>query len=99
LTTNELIGKTHSYDKDGTYSVVVTAHFAVSGSEKTSTTEACTKEVVFTTAPATPTTPEVKGDNTALPDSGPEHVIGLFGIAAVLGTFGHRLVLRRRASS
>ncbi len=99
LTTNELVGKTHTYDKDGTYSVVVTARFTVSGSEKTSTSEACTKAVVFTSSPVAPTTPEVKGENAALPDSGPEHVIGLFGIAVVFGTLGHRIILRRRTSS
>lgn len=85
LTTNQAVGQTHQYAKNGTYTVTATAHFVANDKDVTST-GACTQRVTF----GTPTTP------TQLPNTGAGDVIGLFGAITVAGAAAHRVFLSRR---
>lgn len=98
LTTDAPVGKTHKFAKDGIYAVSATAHFTVNGKDVTAPFEKCTKTITFaaaTTPPAT-ATPQTPGE--AIPNTGAGSVIGLFGVATVLGVLAHRVFLARRLS-
>lgn len=87
----------HQYTADGTYSVSVRLLFDVKGADKYAADNAnCVKTVTFTspTEPGTtePTPPQV------LPNTGAGSVIGIFGVASVLGALGYRLFLGRKFS-
>ncbi|MEO6513892.1 MAG: hypothetical protein ABIR37_04375 [Candidatus Saccharimonadales bacterium] len=95
LTTTAAVDKTHKFEKDGTYTVVATAHFTVDGKDVTSAGANCSKSVTFTTTPTTtttttPTTPEV------LANTGPGEVFGMFAAVTAAGAIAHRLFLARR---
>lgn len=96
LTTDKAVGKTHTYKKDGAYTVVATAHFTVDGKDKAAPVGPCTKVVTFT-APA-PTAPAAPTSKEPLPDTGAGSVMGLFAATAILGAIVHRLFLVRRLS-
>jgi uncharacterized repeat protein (TIGR01451 family) len=95
LTTNAAVGKTHTFAKDGTYTVVATAHFTADGKDVTAAGANCSKSVTFTSTPVTPpttppTTPEV------LANTGPGEVFGMFAAVTAAGAIAHRLFLARR---
>jgi len=90
-----LIGQAHQYAADGTYKITATAHFAVSSSDKTATSQACTQSVTFASTPTIPpttppTTPPV------LPNTGAGNVIGIFAGVVAASTIGYRLFLSRK---
>lgn len=90
LTTNNVTGQTHQYAKDGTYTVSL-SNFKISG-KTVAISGNCAQTVTFTTPTVPPTTPPV------LPNTGAGDVIGLFGVASVLGALGYRVFLSRRLS-
>jgi hypothetical protein len=104
LTTSSVIGQTHQYAKDGTYTVAATAHFTVNGKDVTSTGPQCAKQVTFSsTTPPTvtpPTTPPATppATPTALVNTGPGSVMGLFAATTAIGAVAHRWMLGRRLS-
>jgi len=100
LTDANIIGKTHQYDKDGTFTITATAHFTVNGQDQTASGPACQKQVTFssTTPPKVtppPTTPPAAGP-TQLVNTGPGEVASLFGLTTVLGAVAHRWNTARR---
>jgi uncharacterized repeat protein (TIGR01451 family) len=99
LTTDKVTGKTHTYTKDGTYTVSATAHFTVDGKDKTSATEACKQQVIFAPAGTTPTAPQVEGENSSMPSTGPGDVIALFLAACFMGAGAYYAVVSRRLTS
>lgn len=97
LNTNAAVGKTHTFAKEGTYTVTATAHFNVDNKDVTASGANCSKSVTFTSTPTTtpptttpPTTPET------LVNTGPGEVAGLFAAVAAAGAIAHRLFLARR---
>lgn len=86
LTTNTVVGQKHTFAKDGTYNVSVTARFTVNGQVVTANGVNCAKSVVFTTP----------GAPTSLPKTGAGDVIGLFGAATAAGALVHRVRASRR---
>jgi uncharacterized repeat protein (TIGR01451 family) len=89
LTTDKAVGQTHTYAKDGKYTLTATAHFTANGKDVTDT-GSCTQTVSFTTPTVPPTTPPKQLVNTGAGD-----VIGLFGLVAVAGAVMHRAFSRR----
>ncbi len=49
-----VVGQTHQYSKDGTYTVTATAHFTVNGADVTAGGPNCVKQITITTTPDTP---------------------------------------------
>lgn len=103
LTTKNVVGQAHQYAADGTYTVTATAHFTVNGQgDVTASGPQCQKQVTFTTntppkvtPPATPATPAAP---TALVNTGPGSVMGLFAVTTAIGAVAHRWMLGRRLS-
>src|SRR5665213_1398500 len=103
LTTNQVVGQTHQYSKDGTYLVTAIAHFDVNGEDMTAGGPQCQKQVTFssntppkvTPPPSTPVTPAAP---TSLVNTGPGSVAGLFAAATAIGMLGYRKMLSRRLS-
>lgn len=56
-TATNLVGQTHKYAADGTYTIKTTAHFTVDGQDVTATSESCQKQVKFTSTPPPPEKP------------------------------------------
>jgi hypothetical protein len=103
LTTANVVGQSHQYGADGTYTVAATAHFTVNGEDVTAGGPQCSKQITFkgntppvitppSTPPATPAAP------TALVNTGPGSVIAIFAVATAAGTFLYRRMLTRRLS-
>jgi hypothetical protein len=73
LTTANPVGQTHTYTKDGTYTIQATAHFNVNGQDVTSGGVACSKVVTFktketpTVTPPTTTTKQQEQQQQAAP--------------------------------
>jgi uncharacterized repeat protein (TIGR01451 family) len=100
---NPVVGKTHQYSKDGTYTIVGTAHFDVNGSDKTATSAACEQQVTFkggTTTVTPPTQPSTPGAPapTELVNTGAGNVAGLFAAVTAASAVAYRLVISRRLS-
>jgi uncharacterized repeat protein (TIGR01451 family) len=89
LTTDKAVGQTHTYAKDGKYTLTATAHFTANGKDVTDI-GSCTQTVSFNTPTVPPTTPPKQLVNTGAGD-----VIGLFGLVAVAGAVMHRAFSRR----
>lgn len=54
VTTANVIGQTHTYANDGTYTANVTAHFSVNGVDVAASGTNCQQPVTFTSPPCTP---------------------------------------------
>jgi hypothetical protein len=96
LTTANVVGQTHKYDKDGTYTVTATARFTVNGQDVTASSPGCVKQVTFkedqppkVTPPTTPAAP------TKLVNTGAGETLGLFAIVTAVGAFLYRRMLTR----
>jgi uncharacterized repeat protein (TIGR01451 family) len=89
LTTNTPVGKSHTFAKDGTFTVNATAHFDVAGTDKAAPVGVCSKSVAFTAPGVTPTT-------TELVNTGPGQVVGMFAAFTAIGAIAHRSFLARR---
>ncbi|HEX4774296.1 MAG TPA: hypothetical protein VH234_02160 [Candidatus Saccharimonadales bacterium] len=103
LTTANVVGQTHQYTKDGTYTVAATAHFTVNGQDVTASGPSCEKVVTFSsTTPPTVTppasTPPTQTPPTTLVNTGPGSVAAIFAAATVAGTVAYRRLLARRLS-
>jgi uncharacterized repeat protein (TIGR01451 family) len=97
LTTNTVVGKTHQYAKDGTYTISAVAHFTVNGADVTAAGANCSQTVTYTT-PVTPVTPTTPTTPATLVNTGAGSVLGIFAAAMVVGTVAHRLFTSRRLS-
>ncbi len=103
VTSASPVGQTHQYSANGTYTVTATAHFNVNGQDKTAGGLACAQNVTFTstgppvvTPPTTTTTTPPAATPTALVNTGPGSIVGLFAATAVGGTAFYRRLLARR---
>lgn len=109
LTTNTVVGQAHQYAADGTYTVTATAHFTVNGQDMSAGGIQCQKQVTFsstmppkvTPPPSTPpsippATPAAAP--TALVNTGPGSVVGLFAATTAIGAVAYRWMLSRRLS-
>jgi hypothetical protein len=96
-TAANIVGLTHQYAANGTYTISATAHFDVNGQDVTATGPNCAKQVTFNNnqPPVVPasTTP------TQLVNTGPGEVAGLFAAVTGAGALAHRWMLRRRLGS
>lgn len=79
----------HTYAKDGNFTIDATLTFDVGETTKTAS---CSHPVSFSTKTPPVTPPKV----TVLPDTGPGSAIGLFAGASALAGVGHYVVSRRR---
>lgn len=94
--TSQVIGQTHKFAKDGTYTVGVTVNFTLQNGQKVAATGPnCQKTVVFT--PGQP--PKVTTPPSQLTNTGPGSVAALFAAVSVIGALAHRLFLVRRVNS
>lgn len=112
LTDSNVVGKSHQYSKDGTYTITATAHFTVNGEDKSATSAACAKQVTFKSnqpphvtpppntpsTPSTPTSPSSPATPTALVNTGAGSIAGLFAASSIIGTLAYRYMLSRRLS-
>jgi hypothetical protein len=105
-TTANVIGQTHEYAANGSYTVSATAHFNVNGQDETAGGVNCEKVVTFSsttpptvTPPATTTpTPVSPTTPTTLVNTGAGSVIGIFAAASAAGAVAYRWILGRRLS-
>jgi hypothetical protein len=103
-TSTNLVGQTHQYAKDGTYTIQATAHFTVNGEDVTAAGVNCSKQVTFSTTkppvvvpPTTPpTTPTPPATPTTLVNTGAGSVMGMFAAATIAGATMYRRILTRR---
>lgn len=79
----------HTYGKDGNYTINATLTFDVGGTNKTAS---CSKQVSFSSNPTPPTTPPTPGK---LPNTGAGSVAGLFAGVSVLAGAAHYMWGRR----
>lgn len=81
---------THTYAKDGTYTIVsrVQVKFA-DGHTEWLTAVACTKQVTFKNN--VPVTPPVTPPATVLPNTGAGDILGIFAATTIAGAFVHRM--------
>ena len=91
MTTNNVVGQTHTFAADGTYNIVATATFVVNGVDKTATSETCQQTVSYSTTPVIP----AKTTPTTLPSTGPADIIGIFAAVTVAGAVAHRYFFGR----
>lgn len=93
LLTNNLVGKTNQYAKDGTYQIRATAFFTVDGKEVSATSADCAKTVTFAPGekPEEPETP------SELPNTGAGDVLALFAAVTAAGAIAHRFILGRNS--
>ncbi len=108
---NSVIGQTHQYANNGTYMVSILVDFAVPGQNDVTsggTGTSCAEQVTFnggtppvitppTSTTTTSSTPPPAAP-TALVNTGPGSVAGLFAGTAAIGTLGYRRMLSRRLS-
>lgn len=87
LTTDQAVGKTHSYNKDGSFTVSAVARFSTNDGTKTATSQSCAQTVSFTT----PTKP------TKLPETGASNIFAVFAIASLAGAVAHWFYKRKIA--
>lgn len=100
LTSANLVGQSHQYAADGTYTVAATAHFTVNGQDVTAGGPQCEKQITFkgnTPPTVTPPTPSQPAP-TALVNTGPGSTIAIFAAATAAGTLLYRRILARRLS-
>lgn len=102
LTDTNIIGKTHQYAKDGTYTISATANFTLNGQTVSASGPNCVKQVTFkgevppeVTPPPTTPPPTGKGPTT-LVNTGPGQVAAIFAIVSAAGTVAYRWILTRR---
>lgn len=86
--------ETHTYAKDGTYTIVTKVQVQYpNGSTEWKTATACTKQVTFQNGtPVPPVTPP-----SVIPNTGAGNVIAAFVASSIIGMLGYRAYLGRRA--
>ncbi|HWB39387.1 MAG TPA: hypothetical protein VG604_04105 [Candidatus Saccharimonadales bacterium] len=98
------IGLTHTYAKDGTYTVTATPSFTVNGQTVTPpVSDKCTQVVTFSTKPPKVTpppthhhTPPTLTPPAQLVNTGAGSVVGLFAAASIVGSLIYRRILRSK---
>ncbi|MEK7059727.1 MAG: hypothetical protein AAB971_03155 [Patescibacteria group bacterium] len=97
LTTNNVVGQTHQYSADGTYTITATAHFTVDGKDVTASGPNCAKSVTFTSNTPPKVTPP-SPTPTQLVNTGAGSVASIFAAVTAAGAVAYRIVLTRRLS-
>ena len=100
-TASNVVGQSHTYTSDGTYTITATANFNINGQNQTATSAACEQQVSFTsTTPPTVTPPTVTppAAPTQLVNTGPGSTIGIFAAVVAISTVAYRFVIGRRLS-
>ncbi len=103
MTSDNIVGQTHQYAKDGTYTITATAHFTVDGKDVTATGPNCAQNVTFkneqppvvTPPPATPAPGKPVGP-TQLVNTGAGSNFALFALVTSVATLAYRRMLARR---
>lgn len=104
VTTSSVVGQSHTYAADGTYTVSAVAHFTINGTgDYTAGGPACQQSVTFKNGKppvvppkvVPPTTPGTTTPTT-LVNTGPGSIAALFVIATAAGTLAYRRILSRR---
>jgi hypothetical protein len=88
------VDQTHQYGANGTYIITATAQFMVNGQTVSATSAACKKVVKFeNNQPVTPpaTVTGTTPTPTALPNTGPGDLLGLFAATTVAGSAAYQL--------
>ena len=94
-TTSDVVGQTHSYSKDGSYTVKAVAYFTLSnGSVVSDESTACSKTVKFANEQPPVVTPPVTTP-PVLPNTGAGSIAAIFGSVTALATLGYGIVSRR----
>ncbi|MEK7599713.1 MAG: hypothetical protein AAB462_01620 [Patescibacteria group bacterium] len=97
LTTNNVVGQSHQYKADGTYTITTTAYFTVDGKVVSAGGPQCAKQVTFTSGkPPVVTPPTTPGTPTTLVNTGAGSVAAIFAAATAAGAVAYRTVLARR---
>lgn len=104
VTAANLVGQTHQYGADGTYTITAVAHFTVNGEEVTAGGPACQTSVKFSPnkppvvpPPVTPpTVPPATTTPGKLVNTGPGSVLGIFALVSAVGAYLHRRFISRR---
>lgn len=94
LTTNNVVGQKHTFNKDGKYVITATAYFTVNNEVKSATSQSCTKTITFTSKEQ----PKILSSSTVLPKTGASEIAIAAAVvfATVLGTLGHAVISNRR---
>jgi len=92
LPANTVIGQTHSFATDQTFTISVAVTFTQNGHDVVATGANCEKPVSFTTAP--PVTPAAAP--TVLVNTGAGSVVGLFAATSAVGAIAYRWFIGRR---
>jgi uncharacterized repeat protein (TIGR01451 family) len=81
LTTDQAVGKTHSYAKNGSYTISAVAHFSTNSGSETATSQNCNQTVNFVATP--PSKP------TVLPETGAGNIFAIFALSSLAGAIAH----------
>ena len=98
LTTNEVVGSSHTYSGNGPYNITAVAYFNVNGQQVTPKVNNCVAEASFVTPPTPPITPTPPATlvNTGPSTSG---IVAIFTAASVIGIGLYRWLLRRKLAT
>ncbi len=97
LTTNDVLGQTHKFAKDGSFVVTATVHFTVDGKDLVAGTVKCQQQVHFAAnVPPTVTPPTVTTPGSTLINTGPgANLAAMFAAATAIGMIVYRRLLAR----
>jgi hypothetical protein len=104
-TTSNVVGQTHQYAQNGTYTVIATANFNVNGQTESATSPSCEQVVTFnsttppTVTPPTTTTPVSSTTPTQLVNTGPGSVIAIFAAVSAASAVAYRWFLGRKLTN
>jgi hypothetical protein len=94
-TTNP-VGQSHTYAKDGPYTIKAVATFKVNNKDVVAPTNGCVKQVSFTSGVPTPPKPTAPAVPTTMPVTGPGNVAAVFAATSVAGAVAYRVFMARR---
>jgi hypothetical protein len=95
-TKDGVVGQSHQFAADGTYTVTAVAHFTADGKDFTASGPNCAQAVSFTTTP--PVTPPQVLPAT-LVNTGPGSVAAITAAVAAISAIAYRFVLGRKLSN
>lgn len=88
----------HTYAKDGTYTITGSVEGKVNGYKDSFSSKNCVKQVTIKTPPVEPPVEPPVTPPTELPDTGAGSVLGIFAAVTLAGAFGHRLWTIRKSN-